>query len=478
MVLSRWQKVVLRLDTNDTANIISSLGSISPWDVRSNFWPLKDALQNFNNDMPRSFRLTKANSQAHLAQHTSPPFTLLHTAYSVCQIVLLRDFLPFAPIFYLSPSDLDENEFQVSATHTQGWYGNTIRDLFKTAHDFLELVQICRTRRLLPTTPIMGFAIYLVSMVGIYAIHFPQMDSEGLVCGKDQEPNVIFERQVATVEALQILSTIRALLPLAEHWFRTLHRLHKYYRQLVNEYKINPQSIPRPSSASSRNFPGPNRNLALTEPNSKERMDAIRCLDGLFKDLGTTEDENIAFSISRDGDPVKFPTGYREPTPLPQPPADTWNAVNNVSRSDPYYGNSTQQPYSQPYGNRSQPSPPKSNNSPAYDGNHSSPYPPPPNTLPPIATNSNPLTTYPPTPSSAASKHITSIATLTFSGEDVANFVDAKSDDEIATIQASWDLIKEELDISAAISPGELGKEGKKRHAGLGWLGILWQWSS
>ena len=433
--------------------------------------------------MPRSFRLTKTNSQAHFAQHSLPPFTLVHTIYSICQLVLLRDFLPFAPVTHLSPSELDDNEYTASSNFTQGWYANTIRELFRVSHDFLDLVHTCKARRLLPVTPMTGFGIYLVSFIGIYALHFPQMDVEGAVCGRDQETNIISERQSAIVDALRTLVQMRFHLPMANHWFRTLHRAHRYYKQVANEHTTNPQAFPRPPSAGSRNLPSANRNVVLHETKVNERSEAVRALDNLFKEVGMAEDESAVFSIFRDSE-TKVTNGFAPP-PQEQPlgptrPPDAWNPVNNNSRvNDPYFTSSS--PYPQPYGSRSQPSPPKSNNSPAYD-THSSPYPPPPNTLPPISTtNSNSINPYPPTPSSAPSKPLpSSQLNLTFSGEDIANFIDGRSDEEWAVLKAGWELLRDEMESGPTGngSPGEGAKDDRRRAraSGPGWLGVLWGW--
>lgn len=372
---------------------------------------------------------------------------------------MLREFLPFSPVRITSPSHLDEMETRDSNMHDRRWHSNTLNELFKVAHDFLELIQIYKAISKLPAGPMMGFGLYLVSFIGIYALHFPQMDIEGLVFGKDSESALDFEHQVRIVDALRILAYVRDHLPMAEYWFRTLHRAHKYYKQLNLEQKSN-------------QFAAVNRNTSGKDA----KTDPIGSLDTVFQEFGMVEDETISFVMQKEE--FNRLSGFTDRVSSPQP---VWKPVNAnsgasrhidpLARPAPQVGPQDHAPWYQKRGDHiAQP-----RISPEYD--QPSPYGIPPNTLPPINSTGT-LHAYPSTsPPGLSFKPSQSGVILCFSGEDVALFVDARSDKDIAAIQTGWTMIKDDKEPSITGSPNRRSQELRKMQTiGAGWVGVLWQW--
>ena len=443
---------------------------------------IEAALRQFKESSPRSFRLSDSNIRAHVAQHTSPPFTLLNGIYSICGLVQYRESLVFLPATLESPDELDYTDQGHDSPMKGNRHGASVPKFFSAARDFLSLFDACRSQRLLPGTPMMGFGLYLVAFAGVYAFNFPHMDSEGAVCGNDEHPRSILDNQQIVLEALRTLAQMRFQLPVAQHWFRTLHRLHTYYRKAAYEYKVNPQSFSRPQKALRRPPGKAVGNAALSATNLQERSESISRLDALFREFGGPEDD-----LQR---PVPHPTpnglnsdAYPHPSPPTSRPADIWNPVNNSNLSvgeafNPQTGSPRQYPplyqsHPTPSPNHSQPS------SSAYDSHHPSLNPHVPSTL-----SSHP---YPSSASSAPGQFTYHWTTMQqpISGEDVAAFIDGRSEWQWAAMKADWELTRDSAAENSIQGSGPTGSSSQSQEPRLfsrdnspkpGWFGVLWGW--
>lgn len=398
-----------------------------------------------------------------MAQHTSPPFTLLNAIYSICRLVLYRDSLVFLPITLDSPIELDETDHGHDSPMKRLRHAASVQKFFAAAQEFLSLFEACRSQRLLPGTPMMGFGLYLVSFAGIYAFNLPHMDSEGAVCGSDSYPRSILESQQIVLEALKAVAQMRFLLPVAQHWFRTLHRLHTYYRKAAQDYENSPQSFSRPQKAIRRSGLKTSGNATLSASHLQERSESISRLDDLFKDLGNAEDD-----LQRS---PQTPNGVNSNAALTAPPAtrgpDIWNPVNNsLGVSEPF---SSQAGSPQHYPSIYQPYPNTASSSRLSPNPYDSK---PPSFPPPITSSNGPSSAHPHSPP-AVMYHWTMMQ-QPISGEDVAAFIDGRSESEWAAMKMGWELVKE--DQAAALSgsqePTLFRKDGSKP----GWYGCVWGW--
>ncbi|MCJ1472338.1 hypothetical protein MMC13_000985 [Lambiella insularis] len=113
----------------------------APWNPSSTFYQLRESLSKFHESMPRPLRLTSNNMQAHLTQRTSSPFTLLHTLYCLCLIVLHREYVPFVPLRCDKPTGpLDDPAPPELKDAPNGFWEDSAQHLFKAGRDMMDLV--------------------------------------------------------------------------------------------------------------------------------------------------------------------------------------------------------------------------------------------------------------------------------------------------------------------------------------------------
>lgn len=91
----------------------------------------------------------------------------MHTVLSLCTVMLYRDYLPFVPLKCAWPEgpldhSLDPPEHHVPPNY---WKLST-RKLLKCARDLLKLLHTCQEWGVLVETPIIGFAVYNIALVG------------------------------------------------------------------------------------------------------------------------------------------------------------------------------------------------------------------------------------------------------------------------------------------------------------------------
>ena len=450
---------------------------------------IEAALHQFKESSPRSFRLSESNIRAHVAQRSAPPFTLLNTVYSICQLVLYREGLVFLPETLESAEELDYTDHGHDSPMKRQRHAASIQKFFAATHEFLSLFEACRSQRLLPGTPMIGFGLYLVSFAGVYAFNFPHMDSEGAVCGKDENPRSILESQQIVLEALKTLAQMRFQLPVAQHWFRTLHRLHTYYRKAAQDYKTSPQSFSRPQRALRRPPGQAAGNARLSATHLQERSESISRLDAVFKEFGSAEDDLQRPPPHPTPNGVSSGSSASSMLPPTTRPPDIWNPVNTnkpttSDAQNPQTGPSS--PYPPLY--QSQPnasSTPNQSPSGPYDSRS-------PSMLPPVSATSAPLPS-PPTavPAQGQMAYHWTMMQEPLSGEDVAAFIDGRSDGEWAAMKASWEIVKEDAAAEAAINstqggafagPSSLPQSQEPRLFSRdnspkpGWFGVVWGW--
>ena len=317
-----------------------------------------------------------------------------------------------------------------------------------------------------------GFGLYLVSFAGVYAFNFPHMDSEGAVCGSDEHPRSILDSQHIVLEALKVLAQMRFQLPIAQHWFRTLHRLHTYYRRAAHDYKTSPQLFSRPQKAFRRPPGKSTGNAALSSTNLQERSESIGRLDALFKEFGSPEDDfqRPAPHLTPNG---LNSDGYPHPPPTSRP-ADIWNPVNNSNLSvGEAYNPQTGPPKQYPPLYQSQPtsSPNHSQSSSGAYDSHS------PSQLPPMSSTSgsHSLPLSGPTALGRVDYHWTTMQ-QPISGEDVAAFIDGRSELQWAAMKADWELVRDSAaanPLSQSLEPRLFSRDTSPKP---GWFGVIWGW--
>ncbi|EME78957.1 serine threonine kinase fungal-specific transcription factor [Pseudocercospora fijiensis CIRAD86] len=283
-----------------------------PWDSRCEFYRLRRQCQEFKAALPRQHSLTPQNTQAHISLKTSTPYTLVHTVYLLCQIMLHREYVPFIPIRCSKPEGpMDPPTFPPEKYHVPpGFWEESARECFRSAREIMDLVRTCQEWCALVETPIVGFAVYTVAFVGVYCINFPWMDPEGYM-GTRPEPNSRPDMTAkpgeskgfeAARKALEMIGMMRTKLRMADGWFKTINRMHKYFRKIKNDYKKNVQAI---ESSSEGDSPISTRHLSLREGGLGGGLDEYKLLERTLIDFGNLEDQDVEMTDANRNDPNK-----------------------------------------------------------------------------------------------------------------------------------------------------------------------------
>ncbi len=74
-------------------------------------------------------------------------------------------------------------------------------------------------------------------------------------------------------------------------WFRTIHRMHRYYDKIIKDYKRNTQALAHSSASESEGRPRLHRHLSLREGGLGGGLDEFKLLEKTLKEFGVLEDE-------------------------------------------------------------------------------------------------------------------------------------------------------------------------------------------
>jgi hypothetical protein len=261
----------------------------APWDSASTWNVLNVKLNNFIDRLPRDLTLSPANIHAHIMSKTSTPFLMMHTVLLLGRMMLHREYVPFIPLRSSKPEGpLDPPLFspeQYRVPH--GFWEYSATELFRSARQLVDLVHTCHEWNVLPQTPIVGFAVYIAAFVGVYAINFPWMDSNGFMC-KRSGMNASHEDDSgsnASRHALSIVAFMRRRLKMADGWFRTINRVHRYYVRVKKDFQKNVRVLAGPSAP-----PGP---LSIREGGIGGGLEEFKMIEATLKEFETLEDHDV-----------------------------------------------------------------------------------------------------------------------------------------------------------------------------------------
>lgn len=318
-----------------------------PWDPRSDHYKLLRSCQEFKASLPRNYTLTSQNIQSHITIHESTPYTLVHTVYLLCQIMLHREYVPFIPLRCKKPEGpLDPPLFPpMKYDVPHGYWEDSAQQCFKAARDLVDLVRTCQEWDVLVESPIVGFAIYTVAFVGVYCINFPWMDPKGYMCTQLAEnpggPPIETKGFEAARKALEIIGQMRPRLHMAAGWFKTINKMHRYLRRMKKDFAKNTQA--NESASESGSSPNSSRQLSLREGGVGGGLDEYKLLERTLKEFGNLDDHDVEMADvqfgnkpldtvyddnSNSGTTVKSEEGDRLLHPDPAKPDGPWNAIN------------------------------------------------------------------------------------------------------------------------------------------------------
>ncbi|RDI79002.1 hypothetical protein Vi05172_g11028 [Venturia inaequalis] len=305
----------------------------APWEPQSQWFVLNSRVSNFINGLPRDLALSNANVQAHIASRTSTPYTLLHAVLLLCKVMLHREYIPFVPLRCTRPQGpLDAPLYPTTDNNAPyGFWEESAKELFRSARNLIDMVQTCYEWHVLPETPIVGFAIYSVALTGVYAINFPWMDPNGFM---SDDSGAIASRQ-----ALRLIGTMRKRLRMADGWFRTISRVHRYFIRIKKDYQRHARVLLEARSLHEFNIPA-----NLRESVAGGAVEESKIIENALKEFGTLEDEDQEMTDAPDlgesgntGSSDAASTGVKsegyarqEKTPESGPVRqDRWNAINS-----------------------------------------------------------------------------------------------------------------------------------------------------
>ena len=264
--------------------------------------------QEFKASLPRQHTLTPQNTQAHISLKASTPYMLVHTVYLLCQIMLHREYTPFIPLRCSKPEGpLDPPLFPKEKYDIPpGFWRDSARECFKAARDIMDLVRTCQEWNAFVETPIVGFAVYIVAFVGVYCINFPWMDPDGYMCTQPSCASNNASQTASTQagvngaggskgfeaarKALEMIGQMRPRLHMADGWFKTINRTHKYFRRYKSDYRKNVQDTAQSGSEES---PLSTRHLSLRDGGIGGGLDEFKLLERTLQEFGTLEDQDI-----------------------------------------------------------------------------------------------------------------------------------------------------------------------------------------
>lgn len=265
-----------------------------PWHPESRFAYLRAQLNEFQDSLSRNLQYSLRNTDTHIMYKTTlASYTVMHVVYFLSVIVLHRAYIPFLPIRCNEPvGPLDDPLLPTDKVNgpPEGFWRESARELFKAARQMIDLVATCQGRGALVENPLIGFAIYNASFIGVYGIQFPHMDPDGLMGAKPPPPSHD-SRQPGTHQArkaLDILREMRPRLKMAVGWFRTLTRLNTYLAKAKRDYRrFSRNRLDSMSDASDH----ANGIQALREGGPGAGMEEFKILEKLFLEFGSAEDQ-------------------------------------------------------------------------------------------------------------------------------------------------------------------------------------------
>ncbi|KAK4097783.1 hypothetical protein N658DRAFT_518415 [Parathielavia hyrcaniae] len=213
--------------------LVDLWGEISKW---NNFFQLRRKLYSFYGDLPDFLRWSESNYYKHENHQAGSGYVSLHMLGAVCRIMLHREYIPFIPILCDKPvGPLDEPTFP-QGDKPQGFWEASAEEIFHAAKEIVDLTEICRDK--LPMSSLVLFAVWAAAFVGIYAVHFPYMDTKGHMLPKQKLSGELdLSKHGPTGLTYRMLKTMSAWLKLAETYVDYFRQVASYYDMVKQDYE-------------------------------------------------------------------------------------------------------------------------------------------------------------------------------------------------------------------------------------------------
>ena len=241
-VLSRYIKLVEIFGTFSEWSYAGGrrTETLPPWDPSTEFSNLRQQLEDFHAALPSNLTFTEANLSAHIEKRNATTYASMHTLYSLCLIMLHREYIPFIPLRCDGPQGpLDAPTFPTDKFEAPaGFWKDSAEEIFKAARNIVDIVRTCQDNDALPESPQIGFAIWQAAFVSLYAFHFPWMDTAHYLQDPALEAgrmNVDIKTGYAAITA-KLLGELVPRLRMVKGYQRTIEKMHYYFRTVTTNY--------------------------------------------------------------------------------------------------------------------------------------------------------------------------------------------------------------------------------------------------
>lgn len=212
---------------------------LPPWDESTEFFRLREQLKEFHDALPPSLTFTEANLSAHIEKRNATTYASLHTLYSLCLIVLHREYIPFIPIRCGKPvGPLDEPTFPEDKYEIpRGFWEESAEGIMKASRAIIDIVKTCQENDALPESPQIGFAVWQAAFVSVYAAYFPHMDTANFLTnpGDSKEFSVIRNKGYPG-STKQILGEMVPRLKMVKAYLKSISKMHTYFQEVIRLY--------------------------------------------------------------------------------------------------------------------------------------------------------------------------------------------------------------------------------------------------
>jgi hypothetical protein len=210
---------------------------LPPWSPETNFFQLREKLEAFYRDLPDSLKWSDSNFYRHENHQASSVYVSLHMLGAVCRIMLHREYIPFIPISCERPvGPLDPPTFR-EGDEPQGFWEASAEEIFHAAKQIVDLTEICRDK--LPMSSLVLFAVWTAAFVGIYAVHFPHMDTKGHMLPRQEDitGELDVTKHGPTGLTYNMLKQMKGYLKLAETYVEYFGQMASYYDMVKQDYE-------------------------------------------------------------------------------------------------------------------------------------------------------------------------------------------------------------------------------------------------
>ncbi|KAF4632272.1 hypothetical protein G7Y89_g5859 [Cudoniella acicularis] len=212
--------------------------SLPPWDKSTEFYKLRHELENFQRALPPNLAFNEANLSAHIEKRNATAYASMHTLYSLCLIMLHREYIPFIPLRCQKPSGpLDEPTFPPDKFDVpKGFWEESAENIFRAARNIIDIVRTCQEDNALPESPQIGFAIWQAAFVCVYAIHFNHMDTGHYLHSSELEQSPDFRNRGYFNITSKLLQDMVSRLRMAKGYQISIQKMHDYFEKVRGEY--------------------------------------------------------------------------------------------------------------------------------------------------------------------------------------------------------------------------------------------------